>query len=74
MRLLEGVLFVTLPKSQITHIARLIAELDQDRAWLLEQIDKGRWTDLRLDLAAFERELGRFLIRASEKLEEVDPT
>ena len=46
----------------------LIAQLEKDRAWLLEQIDRGRWPDLRLDLAALERELGQLLLRASEKL------
>ena len=46
----------------------LIAQLETDRAWLLEKIDRGRWPDLRLDLAALERELGQLLLRASEKL------
>ena len=46
----------------------LIAQLETDRAWLLEQIDRGRWPDLRLDLAALERELGQLLLRASEQL------
>ena len=46
----------------------LIAQLETDRAWLLEQIDRGRWPDLRLDLAALERELGQLLLHASEKL------
>ena len=46
----------------------LIAQLETDRARLLEQIDRGRWPDLRLDLAALERELGQLLLRASEKL------
>ncbi|MEB3159807.1 MAG: hypothetical protein VKK03_10170 [Synechococcus sp.] len=50
-------------------LATLISELDQDRAWLLEQIDRGRWPELRLDLAALERELGQLLIRAGEQLE-----
>ena len=49
-------------------IRELIAQLEKDRAWLLEQIDRGRWPDLRLDLAALERELGQLLLRASEKL------
>ena len=44
----------------------LIQQLDQDRAWLLEQIDRGRWQEFRLDLAALERELGQLLQRASE--------
>ena len=46
----------------------LIAQLETDRSWLLEQIDRGRWPDLRLDLAALERELGQLLLRASEQL------
>lgn len=44
----------------------LIAQLETDRAWLLEQIDRGRWPELRLDLAALERELGQLLLRAAE--------
>ena len=43
----------------------LIQQLEQDRAWLLEQIDRGRWQEFRLDLAALERELGQLLQRAS---------
>ncbi len=50
-------------------LAGLIKDLDQDRAWLLQQIDRGRWPDLRLDLAALERELGQLLVRAGEHLE-----
>ncbi|HJN36442.1 MAG: hypothetical protein AB8E74_02975 [Prochlorococcus sp.] len=51
-------------------LPELIAQLDEDRAWLLEQIDRGRWSDLRLDLAALERELGQLLSRAVDVLEE----
>ncbi len=57
-------------KSHSSEIFELIAQLDEDRAWILEQIDKGEWIDLRLDLAALERELGQLLIRAAEHLEE----
>jgi len=57
--------------AETPELAELIAQLDQDRAWLLEQIDRGRWSDLRLDLAALERELGQLLAKASERL---DPT
>ncbi|GCE64326.1 hypothetical protein OMCYN_00232 [cyanobiont of Ornithocercus magnificus] len=42
-------------------VIRIITQLDQDRAWLLEQIDRGRWSNLRLDLAALERELEQLL-------------
>lgn len=57
--------------AETPELAELIAQLDQDRAWLLEHIDRGRWSDLRLDLAALERELGQLLAKASERL---DPT
>ena len=53
---------------QAVETRELIAQLETDRAWLLEQIDRGRWPDLRLDLAALERELGQLLLRASEQL------
>ena len=55
-----------LPESSADDLQCLLQQLDQDRAWLLEQIDRGRWPELRLDLAALERELGQMLTRASE--------
>ena len=48
----------------------LLLQLDTDRAWLLHQSDSGRWVDLRLDLAALERELGQMIARAGELLED----
>ena len=48
--------------------AELVEQLRADRLWLLQQIDGGRWPDLRLDLAALERELGQILEQAQEKL------
>ena len=59
---------MNIPSVQPVSTRELIAQLEADRAWLLEQIDRGRWPDLRLDLAALERELGQLLLRASEKL------
>ena len=55
------------PSEQPVETRELIAQLETDRAWLLEQIDRGRWPELRLDLAALERELGQLLLRASEQ-------
>jgi hypothetical protein len=55
------------PSVQPVGTQELIAQLEADRAWLLEQIDRGRWPELRLDLAALERELGQLLLRASEQ-------
>jgi hypothetical protein len=46
----------------------LLEQLRRDRLWLLQQIDGGRWPELRLDLAALERELGQLLEQAQERL------
>ncbi|AII42751.1 hypothetical protein KR100_05150 [Synechococcus sp. KORDI-100] len=59
-----------MPATPSDDLQPLLQQLDQDRAWLLEQIDRGRWPDLRLDLAALERELGQMLSRASDLQEE----
>ena len=61
---------MNIPSAQPVETRELIAQLEADRAWLLEQIDRGRWPDLRLDLAALERELGQLLLRASEQCSE----
>ena len=46
----------------------LITALEQDRGWLLRALDGGSWPELRLDLAALERELGQLLELASQKI------
>ena len=58
---------MNIPSAQPLETRELIAQLEADRAWLLEQIDRGRWPELRLDLAALERELGQLLLRAAEQ-------
>ncbi|MFM7653520.1 MAG: hypothetical protein ACKO5M_11490 [Vulcanococcus sp.] len=47
--------------------AELLEQLQADRVWLLQQIDGGRWPDLRLDLAALEREMGQLLEQAQRQ-------
>ena len=32
----------------------LILKLDQDRAWLLENLDRGKWPEIRTELAELE--------------------
>jgi len=61
---------MSIAKNESNDLSKLIARLDKDRAWLLEQIDRGRWPELRLDLAALERELGQLLIKATDQIEE----
>jgi hypothetical protein len=47
--------------------AALVEQLRADRLWLLQQLDAGRWSELRLDLAALERELGQLLEQAQSR-------
>ena len=44
----------------------LILKLDQDRAWLLENLDKGKWSEIRSELASLERKLSKFIISVQE--------
>ena len=44
----------------------LILKLDQDRAWMLENLDKGKWTEIRSELADLERKISRLIIRVQE--------
>ena len=44
----------------------LILKLDQDRAWLLENLDKGKWSEIRSELAHLERKISKLIIRVQE--------
>ena len=44
----------------------LIFKLDQDRAWLLENLDKGQWSEIRSELADLERKISKLIIRVQE--------
>ena len=44
----------------------LIFKLDQDRAWLLENLDKGNWSEIRSELADLERKINKLIIRVKE--------
>jgi len=56
------------PAQDAPSTAELVEQLQRDRLWLLQQLDQGRWPELRLDLAALERELGQLLEQAQERL------
>ncbi len=58
---------MTLSNEKSIEISKLIALLNEDRALILEKIDKGEWPELRKDLASLERELGHLLSIAAEK-------
>ena len=44
----------------------LVLKLDQDRAWLLENLDKGKWSEIRNELADLERKISKFIISVQE--------
>ena len=44
----------------------LVFQLDQDRAWLLENLDKGKWPEIRSELASLERKISKFIISVQE--------
>ena len=49
-----------------TYQEDLILKLDQDRAWLLENLDKGKWSEIRSELADLERKISKLIIRVQE--------
>ena len=44
----------------------LIFKLDKDRSWLLENLDKGKWPELRSELAELERKISKLIISVQE--------
>ena len=54
-----------------TNLNDLILKLDQDRAWLLESLDKGKWPEMRSELAALERKISKFIISVQENNVEI---
>ena len=44
----------------------IIFKLDQDRSWILENLDKGRWPEIRSELAMLERKISKLIIRLQE--------
>jgi len=55
----------------LINLEELISTLDQDRKWLLQEIDKGKWPYHRSKLAALEREISKFIIRVGEYNSEI---
>ena len=50
----------------IPNQADLILKLDQDRAWLLKNLDKGKWPEIRNEIAALERKISKLIISVQE--------
>ena len=52
--------------SNTSNKADLILKLDRDRAWLLENLDKGKWPEVRSELADLERKISKFIISVQD--------
>ena len=48
------------------NIENLLSKLDSDRSWILKNIDSGKWSELRIELATLEREISKLILRAKE--------
>ena len=53
-------------EEKFKNLESLVSKLDSDRSWILKKIDKGKWSELRIELAALEREISKFILRAKE--------
>ena len=53
-------------EEKFKNLESLVSKLDSDRSWILKNIDKGKWSELRIELAALEREINKFILRAKE--------
>ena len=52
--------------SDTSNQGNLILRLDQNRKWLLENLDKGNWPEIRSELAALERKISKLIISVQE--------
>ena len=52
--------------SKVTNQGDLVLKLDQNRAWLLENLDKGKWPEIRSELASLERKISKLIISVRE--------
>ena len=53
-------------KENFKNIEILLSKLDNDRSWILKNIDKGKWPELRIELATLEREISKLILRVKE--------
>ena len=47
-------------------LEKFISKLDDERSWLLKNIDNGKWPEFRRELASLEREISKLILRLKE--------
>tara|TARA_Y100001978_G_C23413655_1_gene300354 strand:- start:116 stop:304 length:189 start_codon:yes stop_codon:yes gene_type:complete len=53
------------------NLEQLVFKLDEERSWLLKNIDNGKWPEIRKELAALEREISKFILRLKDVNSEI---
>ena len=43
-----------------------VSKLDDERSWLLKNIDNGKWPEIRKELASLEREISKLILRLKD--------
>ena len=44
-------------------LEKLVSKLDNERSWLLKNIDNGKWPEIRKELGSLEREISKLILR-----------
>ena len=47
-------------------LEKFISKLDNERSWLLKNIDNGKWPAFRKELASLEREISKLILRLKD--------
>ena len=47
-------------------LGKFVSKLDNERSWLLKNIDNGKWPEIRKELASLEREISKLILRLKD--------
>ena len=48
------------------NLEKFVSKLDNERSWLLKNIDSGKWPEIRKELASLEREISKLILRLKD--------
>tara|TARA_B100000212_G_scaffold168583_1_gene126692 strand:+ start:289 stop:471 length:183 start_codon:yes stop_codon:yes gene_type:complete len=48
------------------YLEKLVTKLDNERSWLLKNIDNGKWPEFRRELASLERDISKLILRLKD--------
>ena len=47
-------------------LKKFVSNLDNERSWLLKNIDNGKWPEIRKELASLERDISKLILRLKD--------